>query len=163
MEIIKSELSHPRKCEYGDFELVPESGWKISQTFIDYESKLLIVSVSETDESKWIRTKWGRTIPTKEYKIDLKTLSILQPEEWKKYFNYDKVEIISEDKRYKFISQRIFEPAQNSDGYNEELYDLNSGTLISRGSSLRSAKTKEKIFLNIIVAPSKRAKNSNGF
>ena len=125
MEIIKSELSSPRQCAYGDFELKPEIGWKISQTFIDYESKLLIVSVSDTDESKWIRTGYGsRTIPTKEYKIDLKTLSILQPEEWKKYFNYTKVEITSEDKRYKLISQRIFEPERDSDGYKEELLSL---------------------------------------
>ncbi len=147
MKIIKSELSSPRKCEYGDFELVPETGWEISYTFIDYESKLLIVSVCDTDKSKWIRTKWGRTIPTKEYKIDLKTLTILQPEEWKKYFNYDKVEMISEDKRYKLTSQRVFEPEQNSDGYKEELYDLNSGTRISHGSSIAFSKDKRENLL----------------
>jgi len=149
MEIIKSELSSPRQCAYGDFELKPEIGWKISQTFIDYESKLLIVSVSDTDESKWIRTGYGsRTIPTKEYKIDLKTLSILQPEEWKKYFNYTKVEITSEDKRYKLISQRIFEPERDSDGYNEELYDLNSDKLVSRGSSIAFSKYKRETLLD---------------
>jgi hypothetical protein len=147
MEIITSELSNPRRCEYGDFELKPEPGWKISQSFIDYESKLLIVSVSDTDESKWVSTGYGsRIIPSRVYLIDLKTLSLLQPEEWKKYFNYDRVEIISEDKRYKLITQRIFEPG-HSDGYNEELYDLISGTRVSRGSSVAFSKDKRENLL----------------
>lgn len=148
MEIIKSTLSSPRKCEYGDFELIPEEGWKISQTFIDYESGLLIVSVHLADRSKWIDNGYGsRTIPSKEYKIDLKTLSILKPEEWQKYFNYDKVEIISEDKKYKLISKREFEPERNSDGFNEELYELDSGKLISSGGSIAFAKNKRENLL----------------
>jgi hypothetical protein len=148
MQIIKSTLFNPRKCEYGDFELMPETGWKISQTFIDYESKLLIVSVSIIDQSKWIDNGYnGRTIPTREYKIDLKTLSILQPEQWQKYFNYDKLEIISEDKRYKLISQRMHDPERNSDGYEEELYDLTSNTLISRSSSIAFQKDKRENLL----------------
>jgi len=109
MEIIRSELSSPRKCEYGYFELKPEQGWEIAQTFIDHESRLLIVSVSIIDRSKWKDDGYGaRIIPTREYKIDLKTLSILTPEEWQKLFNYNKVEIISDDKKYKLISQRVF-------------------------------------------------------
>ena len=144
MEIIKSNSLSPRKCDYGDFELQPETGWKISETFIDYESKLLIVSVSNEDRSQWINTGYGRTIPTKEYKINLQTLSILSPEEWQKYFNYDKVELISEDKRCKLISQRIFEPERNSDGYQEELYDLITNERISRGSSIAFRKEKRE-------------------
>ncbi len=144
MEIIKSNSLSPRKCEYGDFELQPEAGWKISQTFIDYESKLLIVSVSNEDRSQWINTGYGRTIPTKEYKINLQTLTILTPEEWQKYFNYDQVELISEDKRFKLISQRIYEPERNNDGYQEELYDLTTNERISRGSSVAFHKEKRE-------------------
>jgi hypothetical protein len=148
VEIIKSTLSSPKKCEYGDFELIPEEGWKISQTFIDYESRLLIVSIHIIDKSKWINIGYGsRSIPSKEYKIDLKTLSILKPEEWQKYFNYDKVEIISENKRYKLISEREFEPERNSDGYKEELYDLETGKLISSGGSIAFHKDKRENLL----------------
>ena len=147
MEIIKSNSLNPRKCEYGDFELQPEPGWKISQTFIDYESKLLIVSVSNEDRSQWINTGFGRTIPTKEYKIDLQTLTILTPEEWRKYFKYEPVELISQDKRYKLISQRIFEPERTSDGYQEELFDLTSNQQISKGCSIAFRKDKRENLL----------------
>jgi len=148
VEIIKSTPTEPKKCEYGDFELKPEDGWKVSQTFIDYDSKLLIVSVSLLDKSKWIKGYGGTIIPTKEYKIDLATLSILTPLEWQRYFSYDSVEIISEDKRYKLISKRVFEPERNSDGFTEELYDLNSGKLISSGSSIAFAKNKRENLLD---------------
>jgi hypothetical protein len=148
MEIIKSEKSSLRKCEYGDFELNPEEGWKISRTFIDYESGLLVVSVSIIDESKWINRGYdGRIIPTREYKIDLKTLSILKPEEWQKYFSYDEVETISEDKKYKLISRRIFDPERGIDSYKEELYDLISGELVSRGHSIAFTKEKRETLL----------------
>jgi hypothetical protein len=148
VEIIKSTPSSPANCEYGAFELKPEEGWKISYSFIDYESGLLIVSVSIIDKSKWIDNGYGgRTIPTKEYKIDLSTLSILHPGEWRKYFNYDREELISEDKKYKLITQRIFEPDRNSDGFKEELYDLNSNQLLSRGSSIAFGKKKRENLL----------------
>jgi hypothetical protein len=148
VEIIKSTLSNPRKCEYGDFELMPEEGWKISQTFVDHDSRLLIVSLHLIDRSKWIDTGYGeKIIPSKEYKIDLNTLSVLEPEQWQKYFNYDAVEIISEDKKYKLISRRVFQPERNSDSYKEELYDLNSGKLISSGGSIAFSKNKRENLL----------------
>ena len=77
MKIIKSSFFNPKKSEFGKFELIPDEGWKISNSFIDYESKLLIVSTSIIDKSKWIDNKYNYTIPTKEYKIDLSTLKIL--------------------------------------------------------------------------------------
>jgi hypothetical protein len=148
VQIIKSSPSSPLKSEYGDFELKPDDGWKISYSFIDYESGLLIVSVSIIDKSKWIDNGYGgRTIPTKEYKIDLATLSVLQPEDWKRYFNYDRKEFVSDDKKYKLVTQRVFEPERNSDGINEELYDLNSNQLLSRGSSIAFRKEKRENLL----------------
>jgi hypothetical protein len=147
MKIIRSELASPRKCEYGNFELMPEPGWKVSYTFIDYESKLLIVTVSNEDRSQWIDTGYGRTIPTKEYKINLQTLTILTPEEWQKYFNYDKVELISEDKRFKLVTQRIFEPEQNNDAIREELYDLHTNERISHSNSIAFWKDKRENLL----------------
>lgn len=148
MEIIKDTLFSTRKCEYGDFELKPEIGWKITQTFIDYESNLLIVSVFLIDESKWLDNGFnGRTIPTKEYKIDLNTLAILQSEEWKNYFNYDKVEIFSADKKYKLISQRVFDADRNNDGFIEELFDLSTKKIISSSSSIAFRKEKRENLL----------------
>lgn len=122
MEIIKSKLFRPRKCEFGDFELVPEKGWKLSQTFIDYESGLLIVSVNDEDENNWEDLGYNhRRIPTKQFIIDLKTLKILTPKEWSKYFNYDKVTFTTEDNKYRLTTQRIHEPNNNTDSIDEEL------------------------------------------
>lgn len=53
MEIIKSGL-RSQNCKYGDFQIKPENGWEILQSFIDFESKLLIVSLSIIDRAKWI-------------------------------------------------------------------------------------------------------------
>jgi hypothetical protein len=137
MQIIESSLFRSRKCEYGNFELNPDKGWKISQTFIDYESKLLVVSVSCEDKSKWTDNGYnGWSIPTKEFKIDLGTLKILEFEDWKKYFNYDKKELISDDKKYKLVTQRVFEPKRNSDSIKEELYEIATDKLISSSESI---------------------------
>jgi len=159
MQVIKSTPSHPRKCEYGDFELIPEEGWQLSYTFIDYESKLLVASVSVIDRAQWIHSSYGTTIPSREYKVDLNTLSVLQPEDWQKLFNYEKVEILSEDKKYKLISQRVFESDRNSDGFTEELYDANSNALISRGSSIAFQKGKRQNLLDSFLQSKKEKEN----
>lgn len=148
MEILKSELFRPRKCEYGDFELKPEKGWKLLQTFIDYESKLLVVSVSCEDKSKWSNNGYnGWSIPTKEFKIDLGTLNILEFEGWKKYFDYNPTEFISVDRRYKLVTQRVFESNRNSDCIKEELYEIESGKLISSSESIAFRQEKRENLL----------------
>jgi hypothetical protein len=161
MEIIKSKLFRPRKCEYGDFELKPEKGWKLLQTFIDYESKLLVVSVSCEDKSKWRDNGYnGWSIPTKEFKIDLGTLKILEFEGWKKYFNYNQTEFISDDKRYKLVTQRVFESNGNSDGIKEELYEIESGKLISSSESIAFRQEKrENLLESFMVVPNHRTGN----
>lgn len=142
MEIIKSKLFRPRKCEFGDFELVPEKGWKLSQTFIDDESGLLIVSVNDEDENNWEDLGYnGRRIPTKEFVIDLKTLTLLKPSEWSKYFNYDKVTFITEGNKYRLTTQRIHEPENNTDSIYEELEFLETG---HKSTSTGIAFRKEK-------------------
>lgn len=148
MKIKKGNIFRPCKSEFGDFEIVPEDGWKMSQAYIDYESKLLIVSLSIIDESKWIDSGFGgRIIPTKEYKVDLSTLRILERDEWKSLFNYEPVEIVSNDKKYKLISQRIFEEEANNDSIKEELYDLTTGELISKGASVAFQEKKRENLL----------------
>lgn len=142
MEIIKSKLFRPRKCEFGDFELVPEKGWKLSQTFIDYESGLLIVSVNDEDENNWENLGYnGRRIPTKQFIIDLITLKILIPTEWSKYFNYEKVTSTTKDLKYRLTTQRIHEPDNNTDSIEEELEFLESGHKSqSKGIAFRNEK-----------------------
>jgi hypothetical protein len=148
MQILKSKLFRPRKCKYGEFELKPDEGWKISETFIDYESKLLVASISCEDKSKWTDNGYnGWSIPTKEYKIDLNTLEILQSEDWKKYFSYEKTEFISEDKKYRLVTQRIFEPNRNSDGIKEELYKISTNQLISSSDSIAFMQNKRENLL----------------
>jgi len=148
MKIIKSSFFSPRKCEYGNFEIIPDAGWEFSQTFIDYESKLLIVSLSIKDETKWENHGYnGTIIPTKQYKVDLETLRILEFEDWKHYFNYNKIEIISEDGKYKLITQRVFKPENNNDSIIEELYDNISGNLISSSRSIAFSEDKNENLL----------------
>jgi hypothetical protein len=141
MEIIKSKFLSPRKCEFGDFELVPEQGWKLSQTFIDYESGLLIVSVSDEDKNNWEDLGRIRVIPSKQFIVDLLKLEILPPLKWKKYFSYEKQVYITEDKKFKLTTQRIHEPENNTDSIYEELEYLETG---HKSSSSGVAFRKEK-------------------
>lgn len=148
MKIIKSRFFSPKKCEYGNFIIIPEEGWKLSQTFIDYESKLLIVSVSNTDETKWENHGYnGTVIPTRQYKVNLKTLKILEFKNWKHYFDYNEIEILSEDGKYKLKTQRIYEPERNNDKIHEELYDVESRDLLSMSDSIAFREDKRENLL----------------
>jgi hypothetical protein len=141
MEIIKSKLFRPLKCEFGDFELKPENGWKLSQTYIDFESGLLIVSVNDEDENNWQDSGYGRVIPSKQFIIDLEKLKILSAVEWKEYFNYEKAVFTTEDKKFRLTTQRIHEPENNTDSINEELEFLETG---HKSTSIGVAFRKEK-------------------
>lgn len=148
MQIIPSTPTHPRHCKFGDFEIVPDQGWELSQVFLDYESQLLVVSVCSTDQSTWVNNGYGgRTIPTKEYKVDRATLKILTPEEWQQYFNYEPVITLSDDGLYKLITQRIREPKRNSDGIREELYEVSTNKRISTSDSVAFSKDKRETLL----------------
>jgi hypothetical protein len=145
MEIIKSNNLVQRKCDYGNFELIPEKGWMISRSFVDYESKLLVVSIRIIDESKWIDNgKYGKSIPSRQYIIDLNNLKILEPDEWKKRFNYDKTEFISADGKYKMITQRVHKTHVNSDFIEEDMYDLSTNTLMVTGGSVAFSEWKRE-------------------
>lgn len=50
MKILKSSFFRPRKCQHGNFELSPDKGREILQTFIDFESGLLVVSTIKGKE-----------------------------------------------------------------------------------------------------------------
>ncbi|MCE3229681.1 MAG: hypothetical protein K0S32_4232, partial [Bacteroidetes bacterium] len=137
-----------KKPVASDYGFTPEPGWKLSQCYFDYESGLLIVSVSIIDESKWIDTGFGsRTIPTKEFKIDPKTKKVLSFEEWSRYFNYEKVETFSEDGKFKLITQRVYDPERNSDSIKEELIYVPTGVSSGTGSGIAFYESKRENML----------------
>lgn len=148
MKVLKSTIFRKRKCEFGNFELVPESGWKISQSFIDFESGLLIVSESDENEDNWVDTGFGsRTIPNREHRIDVKTGEILNPKQWTKYFSYKTIEQISKDGKYKLITTRVHEPERDSDGIKEELIEIETGKTLSSSDSIAFRKEKRENLL----------------
>jgi len=148
MKILKSTILKKRKCEFGNFELVPETGWKISQSFIDFESGLLIVSENDENEENWVDSGFGsQTIPTRQHRVDVKTGEILSSEQWKKYFSYEKIEQISEDGMFKLITTRVHEPERNSDGIKEELVEIETGKTISSSDSIAFRREKRENLL----------------
>lgn len=144
MKIIKSKIFKRRKCEFGNFEIVPEKGWKISQSFIDFESGLLIVSESDEDKNNWRSGGGISQIPNRQFIIDQKNAVILKPIEWIKYFNYKTIETYSEDKKLKLLSTRVHEPERNTDGIKEELIDVESGKTISTSTGVAFGKEIKK-------------------
>lgn len=137
MKILKSTTLKKRKCEFGDFELVPDTFWEISQSFIDFESRLLVVSTSDTDESNW--TDYGdgtHGIPTKEYIVDSNTCEILPRVKWSKYFSYEPSEVISKDGKYKQVTTRIHNEKGDSDSIHEELIEIASNKTLSSSEGI---------------------------
>ena len=148
MKVLRSSIFRRRKCEFGSFELKPDNGWKISQSFIDFESGLLVVRVNDKNEKNWIDTGFGtRTIPSKEYKINIRTGHILTTEEWTKCFSYKTIEQISDDGKYKLVTTRIHEPERDSDGIEEELIELKTGKTISSSTSIAFIEGKRENLL----------------
>lgn len=148
MKIIKSKIFKRRKCEFGNFEIVPEKGWKISQSFIDFESGLLIVSESDEDKNNWRSGGGISQIPNRQFIIDQKNAVILKPTEWIKYFNYKTIETYSEDKKLKLLSTRVHEPERNTDGIKEELIDVESGKTISTSTGVAFRKEIKKTLID---------------
>jgi len=133
MKILKNTFFRPRKCPYGNFELSPDKGWGILQTFTDFESGLLVVSTIKSNED---RSKSGVQSEVKRYLINLQSLQILSSDDYKEYFDYGLKESYSPDGKLRLISQRIHDKLRNNDFFAEKLYDTKMGTLISSGESL---------------------------
>lgn len=148
MRILKGNIFKKSKCKYGNFELKTNEGWEISRTFIDYESKLLVVDTSDRNEENWEDTGFGsRTIPSREYIVDTQSIKILTHLEWAKYFSYETKETYSNDNLYKLITKRVYEPNRDSDGIVEELIDLKSNQKISSSYSLAFSEEKRENLL----------------
>ena len=149
MKVLKSSLQKKYTCEFGDYELVPDEGWKISQSFIDYESGLLYVSTNDTDESNWGDAGYGtRTIPVKNYLLDPKTGDILSRKQWSAYFSYEPQITYSEDGKYKMITTRVHNEERGTDSIHEELIDLENNKKISSAKSISFFKEKRETALD---------------
>jgi hypothetical protein len=159
MKVLKSTILKKRKCEFGNFELAPETGWKISQTFIDHESRLLVVSVSDENERNWTSGGGMRQIPNKQFIIDSKKAIILKHTEWNQYFNYNTIESFSEDKKLKLLTTRIHEPERNTDGIKEELIQIETGKTISTSNGVAFRDAKRTTLIDSYYESIERAKN----
>jgi hypothetical protein len=146
MQILKSTIFETRKCEFGNFEIHPDAGWKISQLYLDFESRLLVVRVSDTNENNWIENGTVHTIPTKQFIINTQTGNILTPVEWRQYFTYEPVESFSEDKKFKLITRRVYD--RDSDNIHEELIHVETGKTISTSVGMAFLEEKRKNLLD---------------
>jgi len=148
MRILKGNFLKRYKSKFGNFKIEPDKGWKISQSYLDYESKLLIVSESDCDEKNWTDTGFGsKTIPSREYIINPKNGEILNHTQWSKYFSYEPVEILSDDGKYKLIIERTYESDRNSDCINERLIEIQTGKIIGNSSRLAFLESKQENLL----------------
>lgn len=132
-----------KESEYGKFDLVPEEGQQLRH-FIDYESKLLVVSESPIDTSKIpSQNGWRGIIPTKTYIIAPNQQEILNFKQWKKYFSYEPIETISKDGTLNEVWQRKHDEQRNIDSYEGYLIEIQTGKkIIDRASSFAFSNTK---------------------
>lgn len=132
-----------KKSKYGNFDLIPTDGFVISHHFIDYESKLLIVAENTIADSK------KRNVPISSYTrvIDPNIPKELTFEEYKSYFNYEEEIYYSSDGKVKLVSQRIHETDPETDGYEEQLFNAETGELISKGSGVAFYENKRQNLL----------------
>jgi len=159
MKVLKSTILKKRKSEFGNFELVPDIGWKISQAFIDLESGLLVVSESDENEDNWIVGGGIRQIPNRQFIIDPKTGQILNHTDWSKYFNYKTTESYSEDGKLKLLTTRVHEPERNTDGIQEELINVESGQTLSTSTGVAFRKEKRETLIDGYYESIERAKS----
>ena len=133
------------KGKWGNFRILPSKNWRISQSFIDFESGLLIIRESPIDTSKYKRNKYGTVlIPSTTYVIDRSERRILPSEEWRKQFDYEPKETIVESDNVKLVETRIPSQGGNFDHIKSALIDLESGSIISQGSRVGFHEKKQK-------------------
>jgi len=133
MQIVENITS-----KYGSFDLLPTPGFVISHHFIDCESKLLIVAENTVEDSK----KHNIPVPSYTRVFDPIIPKELSFEEYRHYFNYEKETIFSDDGKLKLVSQRTHHPEPLGDAYEEQLYNNETGELISKSSGVAFLKCK---------------------
>ena len=128
------KIDTSQNSEHGNFKLIPEEGMKL-RSFIDYDSKLLVISESLIDTSHLPSQHGMRIIPSEQFIVDPLRAEILKPSEWKKYFNYEVVETNTPDGKLKEFVQRIHEPERNTDSLDFSLLNLETNEYIFKNGS----------------------------
>ena len=137
-----------KESEYGKFDLVPDEGQKLSH-FIDYESKLLVVSESPIDTSHLPKQFGFISYMPKTFIIDSKQQKILNFKEWKEYFYYEPIETFSEDKKLKEIWIRKHEEGRDTDSYEGYLIEVETGKkLIDKAMSVAFHDSKRRSLID---------------
>lgn len=135
-----------KESEYGKFDLVPEEGQKLRH-FIDFESKLIVVSESPIDISKIPSQHGIRVIPSKTYIVEPNEQKILNFGQWKRYFSYEPIERISDDGKLKEVWIRKHEAEKNIDSYEGYLVEIKTGKKIIDGAASVAFHDKERTSL----------------
>ncbi|MCU0443690.1 MAG: hypothetical protein MUE85_02150 [Microscillaceae bacterium] len=129
------QLIPNKRTKYGSFDLISEEGWKLYH-FIDFSSKLLVVSEMLIDLSN-IPTEFGvKTIPSRQYIIHQKKAKILTFEEWKAFFNYEEEVSWSTDGTLKETWLRKYNPQTNDDEYEGKLEQVAEGKILRQSFSV---------------------------
>ena len=137
-----------QKSSYGDFELRPDQGWKISQTYLDYESGLLVIHTSDEQQENWMDQGLGtQKIPSKYYLVDLNKIQLLSFEEWSPYFSYKPVEYWSKDGQYHCTIKRTHLAHQQIDIIQEEVVDVQQDNIIYTSQSIAFNAYRRETFL----------------
>lgn len=154
MQLLANNSSH--NTPYGDFELLPEAGWTIVQTFLDYESKLLVVVTKNEQPSDWKDTGLGsQIIPSKYHLVEVENKKILTFEEWKSYFSYHPKVVLSENGQYECTLKRTHLEHQGLDIIQEEVVDIQQGKVIFQEESIAFNPYPRETFLDQLALEEK--------
>lgn len=135
MKINRNSTSKNVKSEYGDFDFTADDNHEIN-SFIDFESKLIVVEEKPTSNKNDDQTK------TRYYVIDPITVEVLSHVEYKKYFNYEPQIKLSEDGEFKLEYQRKYDADKGIDIRVQKLTHIKSGKVFSDGKENAFEKTK---------------------
>ncbi len=100
MKVVKSTWFKKIKSEYGEFDILPDKGCEIN-TFIDFESKLLIVRENTLEQRNS-----GKPYTPKMFILNAKNGSILSRQQYEIYFDYQPQKMKSDDGKWETIIQR---------------------------------------------------------
>ncbi|MGH1338069.1 MAG: hypothetical protein ACRBFS_18250 [Aureispira sp.] len=146
MQLLTNNSAH--KNPYGDFELQPDQGWIISQTYLDYESGLLVINARDERPENWKDTGLGsQTIPSKYYLVDIANKKILSFEEWSRYFSYKPIESWSENGQYHCTIKRTHLHHQGLDIIQEEVVDVQQDSVVYTSKSIAFNEYRRETFL----------------
>ncbi|MEM6348148.1 MAG: hypothetical protein AAF927_29980 [Bacteroidota bacterium] len=126
------KLNLNASSRWGEFDLIPRQEWKITNTFIDLQSGLLVVNEQPADQSKLTPNEYGTIhVPNQRYIVDVKQRKILTAAEWTQLFDYQAQHKISPDGAYELITQRRHNPETEIDLIEEQLIELKTGRLLN--------------------------------